>query len=141
MGVMFPIEGDRWIVTLQGAGGDAPPTDDGGFVGFARSLRSPILHDAIRFAEPLSPAVAFANTANRRRHFERLRRWPDGFVIVGDGVCAFNPIYGQGMAVAAQTAVVLGAPPRHPPATSGDRSPASPSGCSAAWPAAATRPG
>ena len=109
LGAMFPIEGDRWIVTLQGAGGDTPPTDDAGFVGFARSLRSPILHDAIRFAEPLTPAVAFANTANRRRHFERLRRWPDGFVVVGDGVCAFNPIYGQGMAVAAQTAVALGA--------------------------------
>ena len=109
LGAMFPIEGDRWIVTLQGAGGDTPPTDDAGFVGFARSLRSPILHDAIRFAEPLTPAVAFANTANRRRHFERLRRWPEGFVVVGDGVCAFNPIYGQGMAVAAQTAVVLGA--------------------------------
>ena len=118
MGVMFPIEGDRWIVTLQGAGGDAPPIDDGGFVGFARSLRSPILHDAIRFAEPLTPAVAFANTANRRRHFERLRRWPDGFVVVGDGVCAFNPIYGQGMTVAAQTAVELGAPARRPPASS-----------------------
>ena len=71
LGAMFPIEGDRWIVTLQGAGGDTPPTDDAGFVGFARSLRSPILHDAIRFAEPLTPAVAFANTANRRRHFER----------------------------------------------------------------------
>jgi 2-polyprenyl-6-methoxyphenol hydroxylase-like FAD-dependent oxidoreductase len=107
MGVMLPIEGDRWIVTLQGVGGDAPPTDDAGFLDFARALRSTILHDAIRFADPRSPAVAFANTANRRRHFERLRRWPDGFIVVGDGACAFNPIYGQGMSVAAQTAVEL----------------------------------
>ena len=106
-GVMFPIEGDRWMVTMQGAGGDAPPIDDDGFVDFARALRSPIIHDAIRFADPLSPAVAFANTANRRRHFERLRRWPEGFVVVGDGVCAFNPVYGQGMTVGAQTAVAL----------------------------------
>jgi 2-polyprenyl-6-methoxyphenol hydroxylase-like FAD-dependent oxidoreductase len=107
MGIIFPIEGDRWIVTLQGVGGDAPPTTDEGFLDFARSMRSRVIHDAIHLAEPLTPAVAFANTANRRRHYERLARWPERFVVVGDSACAFNPVYGQGMSVAAQTAVAL----------------------------------
>jgi 2-polyprenyl-6-methoxyphenol hydroxylase-like FAD-dependent oxidoreductase len=107
MGIIFPIEGDRWIVTLQGVGGDAPPTSDEGFLDFARSMRSRVIHDAIHLAEPLTPAVAFANTANRRRHYERLASWPERFVVVGDSACAFNPVYGQGMSVAAQTAVAL----------------------------------
>ena len=107
MGILFPIENNRWMVTLQGAGGDHPPTDEHGFLDFARSLRSPAIFEAIRDAKALTPAVAFANTANRRRHYEKMRRWPDGFVAMGDSACAFNPIYGQGMSVAAQTAVAL----------------------------------
>ena len=107
MGIIFPIEADRWIVTLQGVGGDDPSTTDEGFLDFAGSMRSRVIHDVIRGAEPLTPAVAFANTANRRRHYARLARWPERFVVVGDGACAFNPVYGQGMSVAAQTAVAL----------------------------------
>jgi 2-polyprenyl-6-methoxyphenol hydroxylase-like FAD-dependent oxidoreductase len=107
MGVLFPIEGDRWIVTLQGAGGDHPPTDDQGFLDFARSLRSTVIYDAIRDANPLTPTVAFANTSNRRRHYDKMRAWPEQFVAMGDNACAFNPVYGQGMGVAAQTAVEL----------------------------------
>jgi 2-polyprenyl-6-methoxyphenol hydroxylase-like FAD-dependent oxidoreductase len=106
-GFLFPIEGGRWIVTLAGAGRDYPPTDDQGFLAFARSLRHPVLHDAISGAEPLTPIHGWRHTENRRRHFERLGRWPQGLIALGDASCAFNPIYGQGMSVAAQTAVAL----------------------------------
>jgi 2-polyprenyl-6-methoxyphenol hydroxylase-like FAD-dependent oxidoreductase len=107
MAAMFEIEGDRLLLTVQGVGGDHPPRDDAGFLAFARSLRSPIIHQTIRDAEALTPVVGFANTANRRRHFERLRRWPERLLAVGDSVCALNPIYAHGMSVAAQTAVRL----------------------------------
>lgn len=108
-GGLFPQEGGRWIVSLSGAGRDYGPTGEREFLEFAKALRSPILYDAIRNAEPLSPIVGYRRTANHRRHYERLPTWPEGFVAVGDSVCAFNPIYGQGMTVAALEALTLDA--------------------------------
>jgi len=106
-GAVVPIEGGRWMVALIGAGRDHPPTDNAGFLEFARGLRSPLLYDTIKDAEPASPIYGFRNTDNRRRHFERLRRWPDQFLVIGDASCTFNPIYAQGMTVTAMTAVAL----------------------------------
>jgi 2-polyprenyl-6-methoxyphenol hydroxylase-like FAD-dependent oxidoreductase len=107
MGGLFPIEGGRWIVMLGGAGRDYPPTDEAGFLDFASSLRSRVLYEAIRNAEPLTPIRGYRRTDNERRRFERMSPWPEGFAVVGDAACAFNPIYGQGMTVAAQTAAAL----------------------------------
>ena len=107
MAAMFEVEDDRLQVTVQGAGGDHPPRDEVGFLDFTRSLRSPVIYDAIRDAEPLTPIFGFANTANRLRHVEQMGRWPDRLLAVGDSVCALNPVYGQGVSVAAVTAVRL----------------------------------
>ncbi|WP_405832592.1 hypothetical protein [Streptomyces sp. NBC_00105] len=105
--VLVPQDGGRWLVTLIGNGEHAPPTDDDGFLDFTRSLRSPALHDAIRGAAPLSSATGFRATANEWRHYERMDRWPAGFVVLGDAACRFNPVYGHGMTVAALAADVL----------------------------------
>ncbi|WP_327169012.1 NAD(P)/FAD-dependent oxidoreductase [Streptomyces subrutilus] len=106
-GVLVPLEGDRWLATLIGNGDHAPPTAEEEFLGFARSLRSPALHDALRDAQPLSSPVGFRNTANERRHYERLEHAPDGFLVLGDAACRFNPVYGHGMTVAALAADAL----------------------------------
>jgi flavin-dependent dehydrogenase len=106
-GGLFPQEGGRWICSLSGVARDYPPTSEDGFLDFARGLRAPVLYDAIRTAEPLTPITSFRRTANLRRHYDKLPAWPEGFVAVGDSVCAFNPIYGQGMSVAALQAVQL----------------------------------
>jgi len=108
-GMVFPIEGGLHIVTLMGAGGELPPGDEAGFLRYAGSLRAPHVHEAIRGATRVSPIATSRTTANRLRHFERMRRWPRGFVAVGDAVCAFNPTYGQGMTVAALEAERLDA--------------------------------
>ena len=103
-GYLFPIEDGRFMVALMGAGGQHPPIEEDGFADFARSLRDPMIADAIRQAEPVTPIRGHRGTTNRRWHFERLSRWPERFIVVGDAVCAFNPIYGQGITVAASGA-------------------------------------
>lgn len=106
-GALFPIEGDRWILTLAGYGRDYPPTDEAGFVEFARSLRTSRIYDAIRDAEPLSPIFTYRATENVMRHYELMSRQPDGIVVLGDAACAFNPVYAQGMTMAALGAAAL----------------------------------
>jgi len=91
-GALFPVEGDRWMVTLGGYGRDYPPTDEAGFLAYACSLRSRVLYDAIKEAEPLTPVHGYRRTDNQLRHYDRLARWPERFVVTGDAVCAFNPV-------------------------------------------------
>ncbi|WP_172387774.1 NAD(P)/FAD-dependent oxidoreductase [Streptomyces sp. MNP-20] len=100
------IEDDRLIVTLQGVKGHRPPHDEDGFHAFARALGAPIA-DTITTMRPTTPIRCYARTSNRRIAYHRIKRWPDGLIAIGDAVCAFNPIYGQGMSVAAIEAVLL----------------------------------
>jgi 2-polyprenyl-6-methoxyphenol hydroxylase-like FAD-dependent oxidoreductase len=106
-GGVYAVENNQWVVTLGGAAHEHPPTDEAGFLEFARSLITPALYEAIKDAEPISPIYGYQRTSNQLRHYERLARWPEHFVALGDAACAFNPIYGQGMSVAAMGALAL----------------------------------
>lgn len=107
-GVIQPVEGGRWLVTVAGVMRDYPPTDEEGFLQFAKSLSTSAIYDAIKNARPLTGIRGFRRTANRLRHFEKLPALPRGFVAMGDSVCAANPIYGQGMTLASLSALDLG---------------------------------
>jgi 2-polyprenyl-6-methoxyphenol hydroxylase-like FAD-dependent oxidoreductase len=106
-GVILPIQGGHWMVTLIGSLRDYPPDDETGFLEFACSLNQPDLYEAIKDAEPVTPIAVYKYSANRWRHYERMERLPQGFIIMGDAACSFNPAYGQGMSVAAIEAQTL----------------------------------
>jgi 2-polyprenyl-6-methoxyphenol hydroxylase-like FAD-dependent oxidoreductase len=106
-GVLLPIEGDRWLVTLGGGNGHYPPTDEAGFLEFARSMRSPALYEAIIVAETGSAITGYRRLEHRLRHYDRLPRWPRRLLALGDGVCAANPIYAEGMTLAVLGALEL----------------------------------
>ena len=109
MGVIFPLEGGYWMVTLAGVLRDYPPDDAADFLEYARSLAQPDLYEAIKEAEAITPIVMYKYSANRWRHYERMSRLPEGFIVMGDAVCSFNPVYGQGMSTAAIEAKTLDA--------------------------------
>lgn len=101
------VEGGRWHVTLGGMLGDHPPTDHAGFEAFAATLPVPDIHQLIAGAEPLDDPVPHRFTGSRRYYFERLGRHPGRFLVIGDALCSFNPLYAQGMTVAAKQALAL----------------------------------
>jgi 2-polyprenyl-6-methoxyphenol hydroxylase-like FAD-dependent oxidoreductase len=105
--VMAPLERNRWILTLVGRHGDKPPSDWDGFLAYAQQLRTPTIYEAIHGAERLGEIARFGFPSSVRRHFEWLEGFPHGFLPFGDAVCRFNPVYGQGMSVAAQEATLL----------------------------------
>lgn len=106
-GVMLSVDNGRWHVTLGGMGGKAPPIDEEGFLRWAQELADPSIYEAMRIAQPLTPIRGYGTPENHLRHFELMQCWPTGFIVTGDAVCAFNPIYGQGMTVSAFYAMIL----------------------------------
>lgn len=107
-GVIMPIEGDRWMVTLTTRHPQTRPPDcDEEFLEFAYGLRTRTIYDAIRNAERITLIARHRFTGSVRVHWERLAGFPRALLLVGDAACRFNPLFGQGMSAAAQEAVVL----------------------------------
>lgn len=104
---VLPVEGKRWIVTLTGRYDAKPPDDEAGFFAYIENLRTPTCRNALRSAKRLTGFSRYVLKASRRRYFEGVPNFPHGLLPFGDTVCRFNPVYGQGMSVAAIEACLL----------------------------------
>ena len=87
------------------AHGDGPPGDAEGFLTYAKALRTPTIYNAISRAKRLDGVARYGFPAERTASFRA--NLPHGLLPIGDAICRFNPVYGQGMSVAALEACLL----------------------------------
>jgi 2-polyprenyl-6-methoxyphenol hydroxylase-like FAD-dependent oxidoreductase len=106
-GVILAVERNRWMCSLIGSGDQVPPAEDSAYLDFARSLKNGRLAEQIESRTNQGPTHRYTNTKNQWRLYHRMRDWPDCLIAIGDAVCFFNPVYGQGLTVAALEADLL----------------------------------
>src|SRR6516165_33838 len=105
--VLVPMEGGRWITTIAEHGATARLETWDAFLEASRSLTTPTIYNALRYAKPPDGIRHYRFPSSYWKHFERLPRLPRGVLPVADALCRFNPIYGQGMSSAAKQARLL----------------------------------
>ncbi|MGE0408614.1 MAG: NAD(P)/FAD-dependent oxidoreductase [Amphiplicatus sp.] len=105
--LLSPIENEEWILSLCGRGDVVPPVDLEGFLAYAARLAAPEIRARLDGAELAGPIRQYRKRAATWRRFEKTGAFPRRFLPIGDVIASFNPVYGQGMSVAAREALAL----------------------------------
>jgi 2-polyprenyl-6-methoxyphenol hydroxylase-like FAD-dependent oxidoreductase len=106
-GFLLAVEDNRWMVCIAELHCSRPPLDLTEFLDAASRLRTRTIHDAIRNARPMGMPQRFALAESSWRHYETMAEFPQGLIPIGDAICRFDPVFGQGMSVAAREASIL----------------------------------
>lgn len=106
-GFLLAMEDDTFVFTTGGIYGQEPPMNDEDLPAYVESFVSGDFANFLKTAERITEPVRAHFPAGIRAHYQNLGEFPDGYLVVGDAVCSFNPVYGQGMSVAAAEAVLL----------------------------------
>jgi 2-polyprenyl-6-methoxyphenol hydroxylase-like FAD-dependent oxidoreductase len=106
---LFFIESNKALLIAAGANEDHPSVDAQGFKDFILSVpgTNSWLNEFLNTATPISDIYKDTATKNRWINFHKAKHLPKGFLALGDSVCTFNPIYGQGITTAALSAELL----------------------------------
>lgn len=106
-GILLPLDSEHWMLTLFGYLGEHPTTDSDGILRFVKALPIPDLYNALVDAEPASEPIKFEYPQQVRQRYDRVAHFPNSLLVVGDALCSFDPVFAQGMTIAAKEALAL----------------------------------
>ena len=115
-----PVDGGHWVATTYGRGGEFAPRDLEGFLEWTRGLAHPVVHDRLAEAELVGQLRSYNIPTGIWRRYDRMERFPDGVLPAGEGFTSFNPMYGQGISLAAGQALALRAALKQSAPSGGD---------------------